>query len=86
MKGPNVNRGAGYGLEIPCTYHFFGKSLYIEKLQVILDKLRADDTWTTMNNNIARSICTCIQVKSSNKAKILILINHASNSIHDVNE
>ena len=42
VKGSKVNRGAGYGLEIPCTYHFFGNSLYIEKLKTILDKVRAD--------------------------------------------
>ena len=24
VKGKRVNRGAGYGLEIPCEYHFTG--------------------------------------------------------------
>ena len=24
MAGDRVNRGAGYGLEIPCTYRFYG--------------------------------------------------------------
>ena len=24
IKGKRVNRGAGYGLEVPCEYHFEG--------------------------------------------------------------
>ena len=24
IKGKSVNRGAGYGLEVPCEYHFEG--------------------------------------------------------------
>ncbi len=37
VTGNRVNRGAGYGLEIPCKYHFFGSSLYIERLKIIVD-------------------------------------------------
>ena len=33
VTGERVNRGAGYGLEIPCKYHFYGPETYIEKLK-----------------------------------------------------
>ena len=42
VTGSKVNRGAGYGLEIPCKYHFYGSSLYIEKLKTIVAKQRSD--------------------------------------------
>ena len=42
MTGNKVNRGAGYGLEIPCKYHFYGATLYIERLKTIVDKQRSD--------------------------------------------
>ena len=32
VKGAKVNRGAGYGLEILCTYHFYGAKSFIDKL------------------------------------------------------
>ena len=28
VTGAKINRGAGYGLEIPCTYHFYGSKFY----------------------------------------------------------
>jgi len=39
VTGDRVNRGAGYGLEILCKYHFFE---YIERLRTIMDKQRSD--------------------------------------------
>ncbi len=42
VTGNKVNRGAGYGLEIPCKYHLFGSHLYIERLKTIVDRLRSD--------------------------------------------
>ena len=27
IKGKRVNRGAGYGLEVPCEYHFEGDNV-----------------------------------------------------------
>ena len=42
VTGNKVNRGAGYGLEIPCKYHFYGTILYIERLKTIVDKQRSD--------------------------------------------
>lgn len=42
VTGNRINRGAGYGLEIPCKYHFYGSTLHIERLKTIVCKLRAD--------------------------------------------
>ena len=36
-----VNRGAGYGLEIPCIYHFYGPEPYTKKLREIAASLHA---------------------------------------------
>ena len=35
-----VNRGAGYGLEIPCVYQFYGPKPYIDKLREVIDPLK----------------------------------------------
>ena len=40
--GSKVNRGAGYGLEIPCKYNFFGPEVYLLKLKTLFDKMRSD--------------------------------------------
>ncbi len=37
VTGMKVNRGAGYGLEIPCTYRFCGTKAYVNKMQEIID-------------------------------------------------
>ena len=42
VTGPKVNRGAGYGLEVPCCYHFFGQAVYINKLKTLCDKLKSN--------------------------------------------
>ena len=42
VTASRVNRGAGYGLEIPCKYHFYGSSLYIERLKTMVEKQRSD--------------------------------------------
>ena len=42
VTGSKVNRGAGYGLEVPCKYHFFGPKEYIDKLKTLCDNLRSD--------------------------------------------
>ena len=41
VTGSRVNRGAGYGLEIPCKYHFYGSGLYIKRLKTIVEKQRS---------------------------------------------
>lgn len=40
VTGHKVNRGAGYGLEIPCIYRFYGPEPYIKKLSEILLALK----------------------------------------------
>ena len=31
VTGSRVNRGAGYGVEIPCTYKLYGPQAYLER-------------------------------------------------------
>ena len=33
VSGEKVNRGAGYGLEIPCVYIVYGPETYVIKLK-----------------------------------------------------
>ena len=42
MAGNIFDPGACYGLEIPCKYHFFGSTLYIERLKIIVDMQHSD--------------------------------------------
>ena len=39
VMGETVNRGAGYGLEISCTYHLHGSKSFIDKLKVLVDAI-----------------------------------------------
>ncbi len=41
-KGAKVNHGAGYGLEFPCTYHFYGSKSFINKLNKVVVDLCSD--------------------------------------------
>ena len=36
-----VNRGAGYGLEIPCVYRLYGPKVYTDRMKQLTDSLRA---------------------------------------------
>lgn len=40
VTGPKINRGAGYGLEIPCVYRLYGPKVYVERLTELVDSLR----------------------------------------------
>ena len=42
VTGSKVNRGAGYGLEIPSTYRLYGPRPYTDRVQQIANTLRAD--------------------------------------------
>ena len=42
VTGDKVNRGAGYGLEIPCIYKFYGPEPYVKKLREVLQALKAN--------------------------------------------
>ena len=41
VTGQKVNRGAGYGLEIPCTYRLYGPPAYINKMKELVESLAA---------------------------------------------
>ena len=41
VTGARVNRGAGYGLEIPCIYRLYGPKSYVERMRVICEEWRA---------------------------------------------
>ena len=41
VTGQKVNRGAGYGLEIPCTYRLYGPPAYVNRMQEIVESLAA---------------------------------------------
>ena len=41
VTGPKVNRGAGYGLEIPCVYRLYGPPAYIQRMKELVDSLAA---------------------------------------------
>ena len=35
VTGDKVNRGAGYGLEIPCKYRLYGPEFYIKRVKIL---------------------------------------------------
>ena len=39
VSGEKVNRGAGYGLEIPCIYRFYGPEAFVKRLEALFDSL-----------------------------------------------
>ena len=41
VRGEKVNRGAGYGLEIPCVYRLYGPPVYIDRMRALADGLIA---------------------------------------------
>ena len=40
VTGGKVNRGGGYGLEVPYVYRLYGPKAYIEKMKELADSLR----------------------------------------------
>ena len=39
VTGTKVNRGAGYRLEVPCFYRFYGSTRYVERLKAAIEKI-----------------------------------------------
>jgi hypothetical protein len=37
VVGKAVNRGGGYGMEVPCIYKFQGHKIYVDLLKKLLD-------------------------------------------------
>lgn len=40
VSGSNINRGGGYGLEIPCKYTFYRPKSYIDRIKACCDSLQ----------------------------------------------
>ena len=40
VTGEKVNRGAGYGVELPCKYRLYGPAAYIMKLEELITCLK----------------------------------------------
>ena len=40
VTGMKVNRGAGYGLEIPCVYRMYGPNAYIQRLETAVEDIQ----------------------------------------------
>jgi len=40
VTGENVNRGAGYGVKLPCKYRLYGPAAYIMKLEELITCLK----------------------------------------------
>ena len=40
VTGEKVNRGRGYGLEVPCVYRLHGPKVYLEKMKQLVNSLR----------------------------------------------
>ena len=41
VTGDKVNRGAGYGQEVPCTYRLYGPRAHIDKMKKFVDPVRS---------------------------------------------
>lgn len=41
VTGVRVNRGAGYGLEVPCTYRLYGPKAYVDKMNEFIDSMHS---------------------------------------------
>ena len=41
VTGQKVNRGAGYGLEVSCTYRLYGPPAYINRMKELVESLAA---------------------------------------------
>ncbi len=39
VTGDRVNRGGGYGVEVPCCYRFYGPELYVKRMNEITTSL-----------------------------------------------
>ena len=42
VTGPRVNRGVGYGMEVPCIYRFYGRQRYVDRAKEAILKLLND--------------------------------------------
>ena len=47
VTGQKINRGAGYGLEVPCVYRLYGPKIYVERINELVNSLRRAGLQTT---------------------------------------
>ena len=52
-----INGGAGYSLEIPCIYEFYGPKPYIDKLREVI--CLSEIIWTCMTTIMSLSLIIC---------------------------
>ncbi len=38
VQGERVNKGAGYGLEVPCIYRVFGPPVYVCRMRELVNR------------------------------------------------
>ena len=48
VTGSEVNRGAGYGLEIPCIYRLYGPKPYTDRIKEIANSLHRNGLHTVL--------------------------------------
>ena len=48
-KHAKLNRGAGYGLEVPCVYRLYGPNVYVDKMKELVESLFADGHYNLCN-------------------------------------
>ena len=41
VTGQKVNRGVGYGLEVPCIHRWYRPKVYVDKIKDFIDSLRS---------------------------------------------
>ena len=51
ITGAKVNRGAGYGLEVPCVYRLYGPN---NKMKELVKSLLADGHYNLCNSDFAQ--------------------------------
>ena len=54
ITGAKVNRGAGYGLEVPSVYCLYGPNVYVDKMKVLVESLFADEHYNLCNSDFAQ--------------------------------
>ena len=52
ITGAKVNRGAGYGLEVPYVYRLCGHNVYVDKMELV-ESLLADGHYNLCNSDFA---------------------------------
>ena len=54
ITGAKVNKGVGYGLEVPCVYYLYGSNVYVDKMKVLVESLLADEHYNLCNSDFAQ--------------------------------